>query len=795
MTPRGARIVWMLFAVPIVAHGQLPMRLVEVLDVEQAAEHVTVTLQFNCSLRYLGHTPDREGTELRVRLKPAQDCGGGSGSETSELVPLIDGDGIVTAARLEQVLPGELALTLSWSKPESFVLAQGADTRGLRIRLLSHPKRGGRIVVMPSTDVLANYAINLESRLKPFDPLEIERAASLLHLPAFVSVVDLDGQKWHRLRVGPLDRRSVAEQTLRTAAGSYPRAWLAIADDAQTNDPGATASEPLPAVERAGSDPPLGPGEQRDLLARARKAMSSREHAQAIALLTKLQRQPEFPQRAEVQELLALSRERNGQVAHAKAEYEEYLRHYPDGPAVERVRLRLRILRAAADDARSGYADRRRSRGWYTTGGFAQLYRRDQVRLTAPGQQIESVSQNALFNDGSFIARRRGERFDFGARGSAGYIKDLLPQGPGDQLRVSTAWIELNDRVLGVAGRMGRQSRSSTGVLGTFDGLALSCEVQPSWVIETAAGFPVESSRMGPQADRRFTSLSLRYAPDFARWSASAFLATQQYDGLRDRQAVGGEVSWFTPDRSVVGLIDYDLEFNSLNAAVLIGTFLMPGRWTLAFDLERRNSPLLTTRNALIGQPVGSLAELSGVFSEPELLALARDRTAVLSIYGLSATRPVGERFTIALDVSAAQLGGTPASGGIEAQPGTGMEVAYQAQLLGGSLFRPGDLNILAVRFEKAAQGKVESLSLASRIPIHGSWRVGPRFRADLRRSDSQMFTTTQHVYVPSLRIDYQRDGKLLELEVGAELNGRTRDGVAEDNKRYFFGAGYRVSF
>ena len=54
--------------------------------------------------------------------------------------------------------------------------------------------------------------------------------------------------------------------------------------------------------------------------------MSARDYPKALALLTKLQRQPEFPERARAQELLGLARERSGQLAHAKAEYEEYLR-------------------------------------------------------------------------------------------------------------------------------------------------------------------------------------------------------------------------------------------------------------------------------------------------------------------------------------------------------------------------------------------------------------------------------------------------------------------------------------
>ena len=79
---------------------------------------------------------------------------------------------------------------------------------------------------------------------------------------------------------------------------------------------------------------------QQDLdqtMKRAQEMFRRKDYAVAIQLLTRLTEQPEFPQRAQAQELLGLARERNGQLAHAKAEYEEYLRRYPQGEAADRV--------------------------------------------------------------------------------------------------------------------------------------------------------------------------------------------------------------------------------------------------------------------------------------------------------------------------------------------------------------------------------------------------------------------------------------------------------------------------
>ena len=59
-----------------------------------------------------------------------------------------------------------------------------------------------------------------------------------------------------------------------------------------------------------------------------------------------------------------------------------------------------------------------------------------------------------------------------------------------------------------------------------------------------------------------------------------------------------------------MALVDYDTFYHSLNTASLLGTVQLPARWSLSLDAERRNSPLLTTGNALIGQPVTNLTGL-----------------------------------------------------------------------------------------------------------------------------------------------------------------------------------------
>lgn len=84
------------------------------------------------------------------------------------------------------------------------------------------------------------------------------------------------------------------------------------------------------------------------LMKEAREAIVKSDNRRAVQLYTKVLVTAEGQTRKQAQELLGLARERSGQLAHAKAEYEKYLEQYPDGPDADRVRQRLAGLVTAA---------------------------------------------------------------------------------------------------------------------------------------------------------------------------------------------------------------------------------------------------------------------------------------------------------------------------------------------------------------------------------------------------------------------------------------------------------------
>lgn len=782
-------LIVVMAATPV--RAQIGGRLVDFVEVAPTDRHVDVLVQFSCTIRYLTHMPTDFGSGTTIRLRPGGDCGGVIRSESA---PVGGANGFVRRVSLDESGPSEAELTIVFSKEQHFVLAPTSTGSGLRLRLLDANGKRGRISVVESAVPGSGFAINLESSTAPFDPAAIEAARERLRMSAYVSTLELEGKIWYRLRIGPIDTRKDAERILAAAKQIYPRAWLAIDDEPpHSSSANPEVSDVMPTVP---VDPPLPDGERRALLAAGREALARRDYPRAVELFTKLTRQPEYPERAHAQELLGLARERAGQLAHAKAEYGEYLRRYPQGEAASRIRARLRALVSAGRRGRRGTgaeADEENA-AWRFSGGASQMYRWDRSSVTTAEASIRNQNQNAVYTDGDFTARRHAERYDFIARLAGGYAKDLLDSGPGDQVRVAAAFVELDDRQLGLAARLGRQTRNSGGLLGRFDGLSASYQIRKDLALSAALGFPVESVRQGVQSDRRFFGLSADFGPFRDSWDVSAFAVSQAWQGATDRRAIGIEGRYFVPGRTLVALLDYDVYFGELNSFVLLGNLQLPGRWIMSFNIDHRRTPVLSTRSALIGQSVQRLDDLLLRYSTDEVLELARDRTPLSDVWSLSLARPLGERFQLSFDAFAARTDAAPASGGVPATPGMGLDRTLQLQLTGSSLIRSSDLWVFGMRQQASDTGTMQSMSLAARLPIGaGAWRIGPRLRLDRRESTAE--SLEERLIVPTMRIDYQRGSSWFEVEAGAEFGNRSLPADQESTRRVYLGVGYRLSF
>lgn len=811
---------WLMLVLLLAALTAVRAQVLDEIDAEATDQGVVAHLQLTVPLQYLSHEPTGQGDELHIQLRTVAnidlsepDLQGPDilGWRQDARLPIVD-------VRYQAVSSDRAVITVRFSREVSFQVRSSPDYRSLLVTVL--PEAGSAVPATPAprsptsraaqASVPGRYTINLESSMDPVEPPDLGKVGGIWNHVIYTTTFPIQGREWHRLRVGFFATKKAARQVLDQVRQQYPRAWIAVADDAEIRK---ALANPLvvqqqrprrPGEERRQrprkvepiepSRPPVPVEKIEALLEQARQSMASGDYAHAIQLYNKILQYPDHPYLPDALELLGLARERNGQLAHAKAEYRRYLALYPEGEGAQRVQQRLDGLLTARKAPKARLRESRRAKRekpWEVFGGFSQFFRRDANITDTAG---ETVSQSSLSTDLDITARRRGQVYDIRTRFTGSYLYDFLSNGPGNETRVSSLYLDLssNDRDLSM--RLGRQSRNRGGVLGRFDGGLVSYQAT-SWAkLNLVAGLPVNSTSDGIDSDRFFVGVSSDIGTFLNAWDFDVFYVEQHASAFVDRRSVGGEARYFDPAMSLLSFVDYDIYYRKLNTFVFLGTWRLPNRDLINASVDYRNSPFLTTSNALIGQTVGSLDELKQSFTDGEIEQLALDRTARSRTATLGYTHQFSERYQLNADVTMSNLAGTPASGGVAEIPGTGNEFFYTVQMTGSSLFRPGDTTLVSVRYSDLNASDIISLNLNSRFPLTPEWRINPRLRLDHRNNHND--NSTQWSFFPSLRMDYRWHRRYrFEVEAGGELTTRKLTTTTDNTQAYFVNLGYRIDF
>ena len=577
------------------------------------------------------------------------------------------------------------------------------------------------------------------------------------------------------------------------------------------------AATAVPKASRSASRA-LPPNDELEKLAtQALEAMRSKDYDLAIRLYTKLLEYPEHPWRAKSQEYLGLARERKGQFAQAKLEYQEYLRRYSDGADATEVSQRLAALITLEGQSRPGHGDV--DRRWQWQSSVSQEYRHDQNTVTQDGVTAPGVGQSVLYTDGDLALRRRGERYDFSARADAAYLKDFGNSGltTSGSTRVSALYAELGDAGHRMLGRIGRQSVTTGGVYGTFDGAYLSYRALSALRLDLAIGKPLEVYSTQSTGSRTFLSGAadlLSVAPGL---DVGLFALEQHAGSVLDERELGAEARYYRRGQSLVAQLNYDESFKVMNAATLLGTFSLPGRWVATAVLDHRKAPFVATYNALIGQSTTSLDSLIATLGDAQTRQLALDRSANSDSYTVGLQRPVGERLQWWTNVSFSKLGSTPASGGVAAVPSIGGLVNYSTQLLGSGWWFDSDTNVLGATYGTGSGTRNLSVFVSARYALTSHLRFGPRLTVNDTKTDAVAATGLVNglTLSPALLLDWQLKRGSVQLETGYErTNQSLLNGVVPQpgsgsvpapgtpggtttagTRRYWFSAGYHLSF
>lgn len=842
--------------------------------ISRSGDEATLVVRFTCRNRFRDFFPVTPAERLQIKVTAVDRCGLAPGATPRRDSRRPSGRELAGLRQIEFVQggDGDGTLLLSFEHPVRMTVTQRGDLTRLQIRveLLERDTWAESVVAPPEEPVRPalvrrlppsgqavqraraatdnafaeaptgrdrTVAINLESVLQPIADERIREVEPAAGQVLYRTQIDIDNRTWYRLRLGFFADEREAEAVLDALKSTFPDAWTVRVATAEREASGDRAVAPAPASTAPIALPPSGAVDARSagtagdvatgasadlavLMAEARAAMLAADNARAVQIYMKVLRAPEHQWTREAQEMLGVARERNGQVAHAVAEYRRYLMLYPDGEDAVRVRQRLAGLTvlpvaepvpavvaetdsvltrdpvspAQQSMVRKRPARRPADRGrWDVYGGFSQYYRRDASQFD---DRSEVVGQSSLLTDLDVVARRRGERLDFSGRITMGNLYDLLGEGegPGNSTRIYYFYADLVDVERDVSARVGRQSLRSSGVLGRFDGAHLGWQWRPDVRLNVSAGFPVDSSVDDIDTSREFYGASVDFTNVLTGLDAAVFYNTQQVDGIEDRQAIGGELRYYDEHRSLVSLLDYDMSYGALNSFVVLGNWAFDNRVTLNAMVDYRKSPVLTTRNALIGQPVATVQELFALFGEDEIRTLAEDRTGDLYTYSFGLSVPLFERFQINADVTRMDYSGTDASGGVPEIPDVAGDTWYTMTLIGSSLWTEGDTTIFGLGYVDGDAGTTGTFSLDSRFPVSWGLRINPRLRLSLRevdRTDSDRWTAS-----PSLRLLYRFARRFeLECEIGGQWSNEKTADRSADYSAYFVYAGYRADF
>jgi tetratricopeptide (TPR) repeat protein len=808
-----------------------PEEIVSVL-ISRTGGTADMEIRFACPHRLLGMSPADATTVSEITLVRTDRCPGADDSIRDATRPA--GRELAALDEVEYTArPGtSAALRLRFDRPVIVAADQSGDLRGLHVRVevvagasadaaaalpvpavQSPPSRLGptpeqiaraeeraRLASQPkpaAAAVAPGFVLNLRSAIAPIDIGAESAGLARRDQTLYVSDLQVDDQLWHRLRLGFFATEAEADAALAGLRSRYPDAWVTQASAAERLASGAATTAPqgpMPATAGPVAGP-LRDGQAAELLGQARGAIIDQDYQRAIDATTLILAAPPLPETAEAREILGLARERSGQVTQAVAEYQRYLAEYPDGDGALRVRQRLAALTTAREQPKESIRGQAAARdsAWDVYGGISQFYRRDSIDF---GGESGSVDQAALFSDAELVARHTGERFDFESRATVGYTWDMSggDDNPDNETRIYNLYVDLNDQSLGVSTRLGRQTLRNQGVLGRFDGGIVSWQVAPSYRLNVLAGLPVYNPNETVEASRTFYGFSVDALNLLDLFDVNVFMNIQEVDDVNDREATGVEVRYFGGNRALIASVDYDFGYSELNSVAALGNWTFDNSLTVNGRFDWRNSPYLTTENALIGQPASSIQDLLLTYTEGEIRQLALDRSGAMQSFALGVSRPISERFQISADVTASQYDGTPDSGGVRETPDSGTLIYSYLSLIGTSLIREGDISVLSLRYSDSGASKSTAVFLDTRYPVSQALRLNPRVLVSYR--DIIAGDATELLVRPGLRMLYRMTRQFrLEFEGGGEFGTRDSGDESNNSTGYYLYMGYSADF
>ncbi len=721
--------------------------------------------------------------------------------------------GLVTEREVEYSKTAEIHST---TYPALYLLLRSSDTlitSAANLKLTPEKTDSPRTQKSqaPQEPVVDNYyIINLKtaSSLNDFDSIikqeEIQKHA------LYITELEIDGRTWYQYRMGFFIDKKLAEITLKNLQKSYPLARIIRISHAEKQlatdrirafSTASTALAPRPEkIPPASNARELYP----QLIDKGTKALSAKDYRSAIDAFTKLLSYPENSYSMDAQELLGFAYELNNQIAYARQTYENYLSLYPESRGATRVTQRLAsLITARSSSPRDLHEAKAKSiiPKWETFGSISQFYRRDTSSLDIDTETETSVinitdtrvNLSEIDTLANLNARYRSNDYELRSRFTGGYIYDLQSDSEGNDVPINELYFDALSIEHNASIRIGRQRSNKGGVFGRFDGIDTGYQMT-DWVkMNLTTGYLVPNTTESANKDEFFTSLRADLGTFFNAWDFSLYYMKQANGDITGREAIGSEFRYFHPQRSLFGLVDHDILFDKTNTILLNGSWTTDRKTSFNATIDLRQSPLLTTQNALQGQTFTSIDDMLNSFTETEVLQIAQDRTSSVKTFILGVSQPLSDDYTLNADITSSKISATDASAGVEAFPATDTEYYFSSQLIGNHVFKQNDSSIIGVNYNDTTTSKTTSLRWNYRIPVSQMLRFNPRISIAERDNTDD---TSQSILGLAFKMDYRWNRRTsFEFEFSSESSDKTLVSGQEKNDIYFLNMGYHYTF
>lgn len=538
------------------------------------------------------------------------------------------------------------------------------------------------------------------------------------------------------------------------------------------------------------------------LMLAGRDALSAKNYSTATESFNKLLMLPPNAYSQDAQEWIGVSRERGGQPAKAKVEYELYLKLYTTGQGVQWVKQRLARLGSPETIAKAEAPTRRAEPRSFVQGGISSHYYYGQSNLASSYQfngvtQTDTYSmkdQSSLISNVDAIGRYVSENYDNRVVYRDVQTQNFLPLPATSTQSSSTnrtyaAYFEMKNRSAEYSARVGRQTTGGGGVMGRFDGISGGVGAAQDLRVNAVAGQLVEFTSNNQPV---FYGVSVEKGP------VSVYFQNQTIEGFLDRRAVGAEFRYFEGKKSAYAALDYDIYYSALNTVMLTGSHALETGTTFNFLAEYRRN--ISTRNALNGASTTSVQDLMTVMNETQLQQLAQDRTISSTYSQFGVMQKLDANWQVGGDVKLSKTSGMVASGTsalagvLSATPETGIEKTVTAQLIASNLYSDADITTLGTSYitsDYVQNGQTlfiyNRFAFSRDLSLDTSWNF-------YHQADNYGGSMSRNI--PMVRVAYQMMRDIsLDADVGTELTTSSGATLTSTNTRIFSSLGFRWNF